>query len=205
MIEFRNKYEENEKLFSTGDEDLDDLLQEVYYSGIEDGYDYAQREFTKVRTAKKYVKKGTKKLVEMAKAGHSVEEIDFANNLVKGAPKGMFRAPKTKSAERGLESVMKGARNAGNKAATPEMRKKGMPSAKELAAEAKEGMQAITKAGGPNRVPGKIREVEAENRRAAEARRKKLEAANRKMKEEFAKRRLDEAAKRKANQAVRKS
>lgn len=38
-------YEEDEKLFSTGDEELDDILEEVYYSGISDGYDYAQKEF----------------------------------------------------------------------------------------------------------------------------------------------------------------
>jgi len=37
---------EDEKLFSTGDSELDDILEEVYYSGIEDGYDYAQREFS---------------------------------------------------------------------------------------------------------------------------------------------------------------
>jgi hypothetical protein len=47
--EFAEKYfsqtEESEKLFSTGDSELDSLLEEVYYSGIEDGYDYAQKEF----------------------------------------------------------------------------------------------------------------------------------------------------------------
>ncbi len=45
MIIGKNYYEESQKLFSTGNEDLDDILEEVYYSGIEDGYDYAQREF----------------------------------------------------------------------------------------------------------------------------------------------------------------
>lgn len=45
MILYRNSYREDEKLFSTGDSKLDDLLTEVYYSGIEDGYDYAQKEF----------------------------------------------------------------------------------------------------------------------------------------------------------------
>ena len=46
MILLKNNcYEEDEKLFSTGDEELDDILEEVYYSGIEDGYDYAQKEF----------------------------------------------------------------------------------------------------------------------------------------------------------------
>jgi hypothetical protein len=36
---------EDERLFSTGNDELDDILEEVYYSGIEDGYDYAQYEF----------------------------------------------------------------------------------------------------------------------------------------------------------------
>lgn len=40
-----SQMEESEKLFSTGDSELDSLLEEVYYSGIEDGYDYAQKEF----------------------------------------------------------------------------------------------------------------------------------------------------------------
>ena len=45
IISKDNYYEEDEKLFSTGNDELDDILEEVYYSGIEDGYDYAQREF----------------------------------------------------------------------------------------------------------------------------------------------------------------
>ena len=46
MILFKNNYyEEDEKLFSTGDSELDNILEEVYYSGIEDGYDYFQKEF----------------------------------------------------------------------------------------------------------------------------------------------------------------
>lgn len=43
---YNSYYEEDEKLFSTGDSELDDLLTEVYYSGLEDGYDYAQKEFS---------------------------------------------------------------------------------------------------------------------------------------------------------------
>ena len=35
----------DQKLFSTGDSELDGILEEVYYSGISDGYDYAQKEF----------------------------------------------------------------------------------------------------------------------------------------------------------------
>ena len=58
MIIFKNNYVENEKLFSTGDSELDDILEEVYYSGIEDGYDYAQKEFGK--TSWRYVKKAVK-------------------------------------------------------------------------------------------------------------------------------------------------
>ena len=42
---YNSYYKDSEKLFSTGNEDLDDILEEVYYSGIEDGYDYAQKEF----------------------------------------------------------------------------------------------------------------------------------------------------------------
>lgn len=38
------EYEE-EKIFSTGNDELDALLEEVYFSGISDGYDYAQKEF----------------------------------------------------------------------------------------------------------------------------------------------------------------
>ena len=46
---YNESYEEGEKLFSTGDEELDDILEEVYYSGISDGYDYAyeERDFAK--------------------------------------------------------------------------------------------------------------------------------------------------------------
>jgi hypothetical protein len=45
MIVPKNNREESQKLFSTGNSELDDLLTEVYFSGIEDGYDYAQKEF----------------------------------------------------------------------------------------------------------------------------------------------------------------
>ena len=41
------EYEESKKMFSTGDEELDELLERVYSAGIEDGYDYAQKEFSK--------------------------------------------------------------------------------------------------------------------------------------------------------------
>ncbi len=45
MILLKNNHYE-ERIFSTGNSELDDILEEVYCSGIEDGYDYAQKEFT---------------------------------------------------------------------------------------------------------------------------------------------------------------
>ena len=53
MIVYKNNYEEDEKLFSTGNDELDDILEEVYYSGLEDGYDYAQKEFAEKEEKKK--------------------------------------------------------------------------------------------------------------------------------------------------------
>ena len=60
MIIGKNYYEESQKLFSTGNDELDDILEEVYYSGIEDGYDYAQKEFANARKVKKAVTMATK-------------------------------------------------------------------------------------------------------------------------------------------------
>lgn len=42
-----NNYYDDERLFSTGDPELDDILEEVYYSGIEEGYECFQKEFNK--------------------------------------------------------------------------------------------------------------------------------------------------------------
>ena len=53
MIVYSNDYVEDERLFSTGDSELDDILEEVYYSGIEDGYDYAQKEFAQAQNLAK--------------------------------------------------------------------------------------------------------------------------------------------------------
>ena len=61
-----NYYEEDEKLFSTGNSELDDILQEVYYSGLEDGYDYAQKEF------------GEKKISDAEAAGKAVTKAGLA-------------------------------------------------------------------------------------------------------------------------------
>ncbi len=73
MIVYKNNYEEDERLFSTGNEELDALLEETYYSGISDGYNYAQKEGGVIqdiqhsgmkRTYKKWVGRGRKKLAE---------------------------------------------------------------------------------------------------------------------------------------------
>ena len=73
MIVYKNIYEEDERLFSTGNEELDALLEETYYSGISDGYNYAQKEFGVIqdiqhsgmkRTYKKWVGRSRKKLAE---------------------------------------------------------------------------------------------------------------------------------------------
>ena len=63
-----NYYEEDERLFSTGNDELDDILEEVYYSGLEDGYDYAQKEFglnakglkNKVKGSARHLKRSAK-------------------------------------------------------------------------------------------------------------------------------------------------
>ena len=70
-----NYYEEDEKLFSTGDSELDDLLEEVYYSGLEDGYDYAQREFSEPSDLKKYKEYDGKNMTK-AQQRAAIEEED---------------------------------------------------------------------------------------------------------------------------------
>ena len=45
---FSENEELNEKMFSTGNEELDTLLEKVYSEGVEDGYDYAQKELRQV-------------------------------------------------------------------------------------------------------------------------------------------------------------
>lgn len=60
MILFRNNYED-ERIFSTGDSELDDILEEVYYSGISDGYNYAQEERLFAKKKSEEEKKESKK------------------------------------------------------------------------------------------------------------------------------------------------
>lgn len=74
MIIGKNYYEESQKLFSTGDSELDDILEEVYYSGIEDGYDYAQREFAEKTTTREERKRLKRDIKE---AGLSKNDRDF--------------------------------------------------------------------------------------------------------------------------------
>ncbi len=70
-------FEKDEKLFSTGDSELDDILEEVYYSGIEDGYEYAQKEFAgpkSIKSQKKVTTKFFKLVKEYKEAGMSANE-----------------------------------------------------------------------------------------------------------------------------------
>lgn len=60
---------ENQKLFSTGDENLDLLLEEVYFSGVEDGAEFAQREFAKKSAAAKEYDKVMNDVAERTKRG----------------------------------------------------------------------------------------------------------------------------------------
>lgn len=113
-----------EKLFSTGNSELDNLLTEVYYSGIEDGYDYAQKEFAKKEgdskaevagvvatgagvgalignklNAKKYIKKAKKEAEDVvSEAEKKAEEIVKAaeEKEMKKGPKKIARIFKNK-------------------------------------------------------------------------------------------------------------
>ena len=64
---FSENEELNEKMFSTGNEELDTLLERVYSEGVEDGYDYAQGElrqvnFSKINYGKLYKLEGAGKI-----------------------------------------------------------------------------------------------------------------------------------------------
>lgn len=83
MILFKNNsYEDDERLFSTGDSELDDILTEVYYSGIEDGYEYAQREFGKKQATKEVVDY-TEKLIKKATSPNYAKNRAYIKQLPK--------------------------------------------------------------------------------------------------------------------------
>ncbi len=92
MILFKNNhYKEDEKLFSTGNEELDDILEEVYYSGLEDGYDYAQKEFAENKEKKENKKidktgatlRGSSIAAGLGTAGIGVAKMAEAKKLEK--------------------------------------------------------------------------------------------------------------------------
>lgn len=89
--------ETKEKLFSTGNEELDNLLAEVYYSGIEDGYDYAQKEFG-ARERKQRRK-------AQRKEQNSVMHANKAANKAKQAEK-LAREASTVEEAKAAESVL---------------------------------------------------------------------------------------------------
>ena len=138
-------YEENEKLFSTGDSELDDILEEVYYSGIEGGYEYAQKEFASKR---KMAKQGKMMLKKTAKAVETGELPNLNEFINRKAFRHSNRLPKTASGERGLRQVQKNALNH-TKKLFPELNTPEMTAALETAAaREKEKIVAINKAGG---------------------------------------------------------
>lgn len=84
MILLKNNYyeEKDQRLFSTGDSELDDILEEVYYSGLEDGYEYAQREFGK-KEATKEVVDYTEKLIKKATGPNYAKNRVYIKQLPK--------------------------------------------------------------------------------------------------------------------------
>ena len=87
IIPKNSYYEEDERLFSTGDPDLDDILEEVYYSGIEDGYEYAQKEFGGKSKALAIFAPGAWQAKEAAKYGYD-DEDDYKEDRAGYALKG---------------------------------------------------------------------------------------------------------------------
>lgn len=83
--EFELESQENEKLFSTGDEELDNLLTEVYYSGIEDGYDYFSYE-QRLFNRQKHNKRQQAANAQTHAAGKSGELVGNAERFAKIAP-----------------------------------------------------------------------------------------------------------------------
>ena len=75
-----NYYEEDEKLFSTGNEELDNILEEVYYSGISDGYDYFQKEFAKKEKEKR---SGAEKVLNTAAGGSVAVSAALTGKMLK--------------------------------------------------------------------------------------------------------------------------
>jgi len=92
MIIGRNYYEESQKLFSTGNEDLDAILEEVYYSGIEDGYDYAQKEFAEKTTTRKERKELVKAIKKEKLSKEDLESILARARMAKSTNEDVIKA-----------------------------------------------------------------------------------------------------------------
>jgi len=103
FIESMGEYED-QKLFSTGNDELDAILEEVYYSGIEDGYDYAQKEFASVRKATKAGKMLAKETIKALESENLSGVINASKRAIN--IKGSIRNPKTPSAMKGYERVI---------------------------------------------------------------------------------------------------
>ena len=111
---------EDQKLFSTGDSELDDILEEVYYSGIEDGYDYAQKEFASVRRVTKAGKMVAKEVAKAQESGNLSGVVNATKRAIN--IKGTIRNPKTPSAMKGYERIINNTANNTVKALPKEYR-----------------------------------------------------------------------------------
>ena len=123
MILLKNNYVEDERLFSTGDSELDEILEEVYYSGISDGYDYAQKEFAKVSNMTKSateIAKLTAKFMEDGQITPKLKQAIDRSVRIKGG----YRLPKTESGKRGLRRVLTNTKNKTIKATLKEQKGK---------------------------------------------------------------------------------
>lgn len=113
------EYEE-QKIFSTGNDELDNILTEVYYSGLEDGYDYAQKEFASVRRVTKAGKMLAKEAIKAQESGNLSGVVNASKRAIN--IKGTIRNPKTPSAMKGYERIISNTANNSVKALPKEYR-----------------------------------------------------------------------------------
>ncbi len=115
---FEGNYED-ERLFSTGNDELDGILEEVYYSGIEDGYDYAQKEFAQINSKavkaawNKFKKLTPEQIDALAKgAGEKIKKDTKPLRSMMNAYEQSFKAIKDEAGRVGgyAESAIKGSK-----------------------------------------------------------------------------------------------
>ena len=98
-----NDYYEDEKLYSTGDNELDDLLERAFC----EGYEYAQKEFAAYKPpfSQEQVRKAVKSVNENGIKGRSVAQV--GKNALKQALKGQDKNELRQSVEAAKAIKMK--------------------------------------------------------------------------------------------------